>query len=217
MCGRYTVGRSGKVVSKVLGRKISGEVHLPAYNASPGQYLPVILDAQPQLIVPALWGMRPTSGRLASRLMINARAETVHQRPMFRDSLRSRRCLVIADGFYEWQKVEGAKQPYRIVLKTGDLFSFAGIWVEIDGHPCYVILTTDANSVTRTIHDRMPVILEESECNRWLDRDLGVADVLALLDPYPESEMISYPVSREVNNSRNDGPWLIEALNAERN
>ena len=212
MCGRYTLGRNGKVVGKRLNRSVSGELHLPAYNASPGQHLPVILDRDPQSIVPAFWGMRPKTGRLAGRMMINARAETVHERPMFRDSLRHRRCLVIADGFYEWQQTDAGKQPFRITLAGGDIFTFAGIWMEVGGEPAYVILTTAPNRVTQPIHDRMPVILEDREQNPWLDHGLRVEDVLELLDPYPEEEMTAFPVDRAVNNSRNDGPELIEAV-----
>ena len=171
------------------------ETHIPIFNASPGQHLPVVLNIAPGKIQRAFWGIRPEWKDRPSRLLINARAETANQRLTFRESFRQRRCLVIADGFYEWKAAKEGKQPYRIVLKTGETFAFAGIWQEVAGEPTYVILTTDANKVTRPIHDRMPVILERDEKELWLDQELPAEDVLKLLSPYPDDAMTAYRVS----------------------
>ena len=213
MCGRYTIASARDVLSRFLDREIPVEIPLPVYNASPGQYLPVVLDAEPGKIVSALWGIRPWwSDDAPGRLLINARAETVHRKPAFRESFRERRCLVVADGFYEWKQTQDGKQPYRVTLTNGEPFTFAGIWMEVDGAVSYLILTTEPNRVTRPIHNRMPVMLEKQEQVPWLDRGLAAGEVLRLLDPYPENAMKAYPVTRAVNSSRNEGPELIEPL-----
>lgn len=215
MCGRYTIAKSRQVLSELLGREVSAEITLPLYNASPGQLLPVILDRDPGRVVPLAWGVHMDAGRTAPRLLINARCETAHTRPTFRDAFRNRRCLVIADGFYEWQARPDGKQPYRITRKDEGVFAFAGIWMEVDRSRAFLILTTEANRVTRPIHDRMPVMLEDDEQAPWLDREATVPALRALLDPYPENQMTAYPVSRAVNNSRNEGAGLIEPVRLE--
>jgi putative SOS response-associated peptidase YedK len=196
----------------MLNAEVSADLLLPVFNASPGQKLPVVLDADPGRIVAARWGFPVPAPKRTGRIVINARAETVHQKPMFRDAFRERRCLVIADGFYEWQKRAGLKQPFRITIGDDEPFAFAGIWKEVDRQRVYVILTTGPNRVTRPIHDRMPVILERTEEAPWLDRRLDPERVRALLDPYPEDRMQAYPVSRAVNDSGNEGPALVEPV-----
>ena len=210
MCGRYTISKSQDILSDYLGVEVSDEIDLPIYNASPGQRLPAILDLEPERIIPISWGFKPTRAMAKSRLLINARAETVNERLTFKESFQKRRCLIIADGFYERQTTEDGKQPFRISLKNGEPFAFAGIWQETAGEPSYVILTTSANRVTRQIHDRMPVILDENELHPWLDHDLAIKDALKLLDPYPADVMMAYQVSKAVNNSRNQDSGLIK-------
>lgn len=211
MCGRYTVSKTQEILGTFFRVEFS-ITHLPIYNASPGQHLPVILDIEPRRIVPAHWGIKPDWAPQESRLLINARAESVNQRPTFRESFRKRRCLVIADGFYEWKATRAGKQPFRITLRNDEPFAFAGIWQEVDGEPAYVILTTEANQATRPIHDRMPVILERREEAPWLDHDVSSADALKLLDPYPGGAMTAYQISKAVNNSRNRDSDLIQPL-----
>ena len=211
MCGRYTVAKDQKTLSLYFGAEFS-KTHLPIFNASPGQHLPVILDIEPHKIQPAFWGITTDLQDRPRRMLINARSETVDQRPTFRDAFRQRRCLVIADGFYEWQVTGLGKQPYRIVLRANEPFAFAGIWHECQGKPAYVILTTEANTVTQPIHDRMPVILERDKVVPWLDRDRSVSDVRKLLTPYSEYAMRTYPVSTAVNNSSNQGRELIDLV-----
>ena len=211
MCGRYTVAKDQETLSLYFGAEFS-KTHLPIFNASPGQHLPVILDVEPHKIQPVFWGITTDLQHQPRRMLINARSETVDQRPTFRDAFRQRRCLVIADGFYEWQATGLGKQPYRIVLNANEPFAFAGIWHECQGKPAYVILTTEANTVTRPIHDRMPVILERDKLVPWLDRDRSVSDVRKLLTPYTEYAMRAYPVSTAVNNSGNQGRELIDLV-----
>ena len=211
MCGRYTVAKDQETLSLYFGAEFS-ETHLPIFNASPGQHLPVILDVEPHKIQTAFWGITADFQNQRRRILINARSEAVNRRPTFRDAFRQRRCLIFADGFYEWQATGLGKQPYRIVLNANEPFAFAGIWQEHQGKATYVILTTEANTVTRPIHNRMPVILERDKLDPWLDRDRPVSDVLKLLTPYSECAMRAYPVSTAVNNSSNQGRELIDPV-----
>lgn len=211
MCGRYTIAKDQEALSGYFGAEFS-ETHQLIYNASPGQCLPVILDVEPGIIQPALWGILAASRGRPRRMLFNARSETVDRLPAFREAFRQRRCLVLADGFYEWQTTEWGKQPYRIVLSTDEPFAFAGIWQERQGEPEYVILTREATSVMKPIHHRMPVILDREELAPWLDRDRPVRDVLELLTPYPESPLRTYPVSGAVNKSSNQGRELIDPV-----
>lgn len=149
--------------------------------------------------------------------MINARAETVDKKPSFKQSLRSRRCLIPADGFYEWKKEGGRKRPYRITPKNRDLFVFAGLWdawVSPKGetiNSC-TIITTSANTLIEPIHNRMPVILSEKAEEIWLNEDTDLSTLKDLLNPYPSELMDSYEVSTMVNNFRNDIPEALKPL-----
>jgi putative SOS response-associated peptidase YedK len=163
------------------------------------------------------WGLVPPwaeDQKIGNRL-INARAETAAGKPSFRAAFKRRRCLVPADGFYEWQKVGRAKQPYYIRLKDGAPFAFAGLWEHWQGADGEIIesctlLTTEANDLMRPIHERMPVMLKPEDFGRWLDRDAPAGKALAaLLCPYPAEAMTAYPVSAHVNNPRNDGPACV--------
>jgi putative SOS response-associated peptidase YedK len=146
--------------------------------------------------------------------MINARAETVAEKPAYRAAFKRRRCLIAADGFYEWKPGTPKKQPFYIRLKGGEPFAFAGLWEhwEQEGkkiESCTIIVT-DANKLMAPIHDRMPVILAPQEYDRWLDPALqDPAAILPLLRPYPAGDMEAYPVSTLVNSPKNDRPELI--------
>jgi putative SOS response-associated peptidase YedK len=158
--------------------------------------------------------------------MINARSETVAEKPAFRASFKRKRCLILADGFYEWQKVEGgAKQPWYYRLKSGDPFAFAGLWAHWEPRDktpedkreepfdSCTILTTAANELVKKVHHRMPVILRPEDHDLWLDREIDDRDRLeAVLGRYDPAEMIAYPVSRRVNSPANDDPSVIEPV-----
>ena len=165
------------------------------------------------------WGLIPfwvKDPKIGSR-MINARAETVVERPIFREVFSKRRCLVLADGFYEWQKTPEGKVPMRIVLKLGEPFGFAGLWAtwkSADGqsvNSC-TIITTTANSLMEPIHNRMPVILTRETESSWLDQKAESSELRALLVPYPANEMDAYEVSTLVNSPKNDSLEVIARL-----
>jgi putative SOS response-associated peptidase YedK len=143
--------------------------------------------------------------------MINARAETAAEKPAFREAFRRRRCLVVADGFYEWKKTGGkAKQPYYIRMKDARPFGFAGLWDRWGELETCTILTTSPNELCAPLHDRMPVILGTGDYDRWLDPSQSdVAELQPLLDPYPADEMLAEPVSTHVNNVRNEDERCI--------
>ena len=144
------------------------------------------------------------------RRLINARAETIAEKPVFRKSFETHRCLVLADGFFEWQKVPGGKVPYRLTLKDNRPFAFAGIWRQTpdESPPGFAIVTTSPNSLVAAIHDRMPVILEPGSERTWLGATPTAA--LELLQPYPAELMQAYPVSKLVNSPANDRSEILK-------
>jgi putative SOS response-associated peptidase YedK len=165
------------------------------------------------------WGLIPhwaDDPKIGYRL-INARADTVATKPSFRSAFKQRRCLIAADGFYEWQKRDGAKQPYLIRRADGEPFAFAGLWEHWHGADQEIesctIITTDANDLMRPIHDRMPVILAPADYDRWLDPAVQKADLLqTLLRPLAEGALTAILVSTRVNNPKNDDAKCVEAL-----
>ena len=168
------------------------------------------------------WGLIPSWAKdpaMGSR-MINARSETVASKPAYRSAFRERRCLILADGFYEWRPVDKGKQPYYIALQSGDPFAFAGLWERWEGPDGTVLetctlLTTEPNDLVRPIHDRMPVILAETNYHLWLDTSVEKPDALKpLLGPYPADTMEAFPVGLQVNNPRNDEPSCVDPLSA---
>jgi putative SOS response-associated peptidase YedK len=187
------------------------------YNIAPSQEVAAVRrhDAGGREAVWLQWGLVPSwadDPALGYR-MINARSETADTKPAFRDAFRRRRCLVAADGFYEWKRGTKPKQPYYIRLADDGPFAFAGLWEHwrrgdevIDS--C-TILTTEANELVATLHDRMPVILDRQRYDAWLDPALDPARAGALLVPYPARQMTVFPVSTVVNSTRHDGPQLI--------
>jgi putative SOS response-associated peptidase YedK len=220
MCGRFSQFHSWEEVHAYLN--IFGAArNLPArYNIAPTQDAAVVRFGRDGRGLDFLrWGLVPAWAKddsLAAR-MINARAETVAEKPSFRAAYRQRRCLVPADGFYEWRGPKGAKQPYRILAPGGGLFAFAGLWERWEkggGEPLesFTIITCEANAKLQALHHRMPVILDPADFDRWLAPDLAANEVQALLRPAPDAAVEFHPVSRHVNNARNDDPACIEPL-----
>lgn len=220
MCGRFTQRSDPKKLAKEF--KVAEVPDIEArYNIAPTQdILAVRESAEGREMTFLKWGLVPSWSKdtsIGGRL-INARSETVTEKPSFRQAFKQRRCIIPADGFYEWQRASGEKQPFFFRMRDESPFGFAGLWERWEGqgseaiNSC-TILTTEANEVLRPVHDRMPVILHPEEYSLWLEGDEREQELLReLLRPYPADEMIGYPVSHLVNSTRNKGPELIGEL-----
>jgi putative SOS response-associated peptidase YedK len=218
MCGRFTIVPTISFYER-FGLQAGPEVN-PRYNVAPGQEVPVIIREDRNRVVSMIWGFIPPSGKNspAGRAMINARAETLLERPAFRAAVQKNRCLVPASGFYEWKREGARRVPFYIHLKTTPLFSLAGLY-EIgryaggNGIGTFTIITTEPNSLVAGLHDRMPAILPRGEEESWIRAgDLGAAEIPGILTPYPAGEMEACPVSGKVNDPKNEGPGLIRPL-----
>jgi putative SOS response-associated peptidase YedK len=226
MCGRYRLSRRKQLVEEYFGA-VSGEDDWnPRYNVAPSQPVPTIRqDARECVRKLSImrWGLIPSWAKDPSigYKTINARAETVATTPSFREPFTSQRCLIPADGFYEWQRNGKTKQPYCFEVNDGKLFAFAGLWDRWrnpQGEPIEscTILTTKPNSLLADIHDRMPVILSSDNYDLWLDpafRD--TASVAGMLKPFDPSMMRRYPVSTRVNQVQNDDADCVKPLDHE--
>ena len=222
MCGRFAFYSPAEAVTRLFGAQ-PGEDLAPRFNIAPTQDAPVVrVDAEgAREFVPLRWGLIPfwaKDPKIGNR-MINARAETVAEKPAFRQAFRKRRCLVLADGFYEWQKTPGGKTPWYISLGSGEPFAMAGLWESWRGdgadpvETCSII-TTGPNELMVRLHNRMPAILLGEAVDRWLDAASAPAALTDLLAPIPASRLGAVPVSRRVNSPANDGPELIEPAEA---
>ena len=219
MCGRYSLIGDMRELALRFDFDAGALDHPPRYNVAPTQdVLAVIQGADRGGRSAALmrWGLIPSWARSVpvAKPLINARAETVTEKPSFRTALRQRRCLILADGFYEWQRVGSSRRPMRIVLKSGEPFAFAGLWDSWQDPKGEIvrscaIITTAANDLLRPIHNRMPVIVTRELESLWLDVDLRDPATLAeTLVPYPAAALEAYQVSNLVNRVANDGPEL---------
>ena len=222
MCGRYSLVASIAELEGRFGFDGSDVAYSPSYNVAPTQgVLTVVAESEARRGVRMRWGLIPSWAREASigSRMINARAETVAEKPSFRDALRRRRCLVVADGFYEWRRIGAGKRPMRITMATGKPFAFAGLWdTWRDPQDQIVIsctiITTGANDLLRPIHHRMPVILQREGEELWLDHDVREPDVLReVFIPYSPDAMEAYEVSTLINSPANDRPELCIPVN----
>lgn len=217
MCGRFTQTKSKQDIKKRFNVKKVPDGIESLFNIAPDQNIPAILNESPDEVSLVKWGLLPSWSKeeKSKYSMINARAETLLEKPSYKRLIQKKRCLIIADSFYEWKKVDGKKAPYRIMLKNGDLFSFAGLWDiwEKDGKvikSCSVI-TTSPNELVKDIHDRMPVILSQDRENDWLS-DIPVEMALGLLNPYSANKMKCYEISPKVNNPANNSSEIISPL-----
>ena len=221
MCGRYTLSDPGDLLTE-LGVEPPDDLELtPRYNIAPTQSVATV-RASPQgegrELALLHWGLIPfwAKEKKIGNRMINARSETVAEKPSFRNAYRKRRCLLLADGFYEWVKMGSAKQPHHIYLDDHQPFTLAGLWERWEKGPdgpieSCTILTTDANDTVRPLHHRMPVILEGEARDLWLDPSVQDPEALApLLRPFPEGRIAHHPVSKLVNSPRNDVPACLD-------
>lgn len=225
MCGRYSVKTTPQALEHRLGESLthaSEKPLQPHYNAAPSQELPVVRRGAGQalLLEHFRWGLVPPWAEDPSigHKMINARSETVFEKPAFRSPVRHQRCLVPANNFFEWKATSSGKQPYRIAPADESLTFMAGIYdshqASEAGAPLYTfsILTTDANAEVAPLHNRMPVMLPDEVLGLWLHPDAGPEALKPLLRPLPPGSLRLYPVSRAVNSPANDRPELWEPL-----
>jgi len=216
MCGRFTLTADLASIAERFASSVPPPSGIAAdtgrYNIAPTQKVIVVSDDGQRYLTTMRWGLIPpwTKDPSIGNRMINARCETLNEKPSFRTALKRCRCLVVADGFYEWQKQGRQKQPMRIVLKSRQLFGFAGLWdtwTSPDGEAIQscTIITTNANELLKLVHDRMPAILIPEDESVWLDPKIDDAAVLLpLLKPYPSDAMEFYSVSKIVNSPAND-------------
>lgn len=224
MCGRFSQRQSAEAIAQAF-QVLEVPSLTPRYNIAPTQAVATVLQNSQQEgrhLKMLHWGLIPSwakDPKIASKL-INARAETVAEKPSFRSAFRQRRCLVVADGFYEWQQQENKKQkqPYYFRFKDESPFAFAGLWERWEDpngkeiQSC-TLLTTEANDLMRPIHHRMPVILSPKDYELWLDPEVKKPELLQpLLHPYPTEQMTAYPVSKLVNKPTNDSADCINSI-----
>lgn len=227
MCGRFTNRAKSEQIKKEFkaGNKNSVSFE-PRYNIAPTQMIDVVLETEQERILSHLkWGLVPSWSKdpdIGNR-MINARAETITEKPSFREAFRKRRCIIPASGFYEWKKASNgnAKQPFYFYLNEKDVFGFAGLYEEwLDKQTgelleTCTIITTEANEVLKPVHDRMPVILHSKDYDEWLDKEMKDTERLQnLLKPYAATEMSSHSVSKSVNIPETNLPELILPMNS---
>lgn len=230
MCGRYTLFTPQSELEERFDARAERDLR-PRYNCAPGQRLPVVTGEEADRIRAFKWGFTPAWADEEFEL-VNARAETVHEKNSFRSAFERRRCLVLADGFYEWTETGSGKQPYRVAFADDRPFAMAGVWerwsppaeqtglddfgVDTGGEggtvETFAVLTTEPNDVVAPLHDRMAVVLAPEEESTWLRGDVDAAR--AVLDPHPSDDLRAYPVSKRVNDPANDAPDLVEEVAA---
>jgi putative SOS response-associated peptidase YedK len=215
MCGRYSLAIEPREIERRFHARFL-EPFKRRYNAAPSQRLPAVLNYNPRKLVFSKWGLTPAwlkkvSGRDG---LINVRLETLRDKHTFRKDLEKRRCLIPADGFYEWKAVPGGKKtPFRITRQDGKPFAFAGIWEEHDDagkkEPHFAIITTAADEFMRPIHSRMPVILDDTEEGVWLSEQAALPSLIGILESPGTRKLKAYEVSRDVNTAAVDRPELV--------
>lgn len=213
MCGRFSLTSDEQQLNMFFELSGGNAPYVPRYNGAPTQLLPVITSEVPKKLQLFRWGLIPNWAKEVSRVpLINARSETLEDKPSFKNIFARRRCLVPADGFYEWVH-SGKKLPYRFTLADESLFAFAGIWDswKSPAGECinsFAILTTEANEMMEPIHDRMPVILQKEHFNSWLAKS-NEQELKPLLKPLPSNKMKKYRVPETINKATAEGPELI--------
>lgn len=220
MCGRYTITSAPEAI-RALFRYPEQPNFPPRYNVAPTQPIPIVrlVEGKRQFAL-VRWGLLPSwvKDPKSFKLLINARGESVVDKPAFRAAMKRRRCLIPADGFYEWKSVGGRKQPYFVRLKSGAPMAFAGLWETWTGPngeelETAAIVTTGANRTLKTIHERMPVILAPDAFDLWLNcAEVDATTASALITPAPDNLLEAYEVSTAVNRTANDNARLVEPL-----
>jgi len=220
MCGRYSQAQEQKLLIPRYQAELTETMITPRFNIAPTQNAVVVVEEGKRQIKMMRWGLIPHWAKDASigNKMINARAETIAEKPSFRGPLKNQRCLIPADGFFEWLQEGKGKAPMCVVLKDEPIFSFAGLWdrwKDPDGKSVdtFTIVTTEANELLKPIHDRMPVILTREAEKTWLDPRITEPErLLPLLRPFPAERMATYRVSPRVNSPKNDDRGIVDPL-----
>lgn len=217
MCGRYTLKAEPEAIQKQFELAFVPEQLTPRFNIAPSQAVPIITADDRDRLTFVRWGLIPSWSKDESlgNKLINARSETADEKPSFRAAFKRRRCLIPADGFFEWMKDGKVKRPQFIFLPDSPVFAFAGLWETWhsphgDEVLSCTILTTEPNDMMRQIHNRMPVILPKNSYEMWLDHSIDTQAAKSLLKPYDQDEMDVYEVSTRVNSPANDSPDIIE-------
>jgi len=221
MCGRFTLSSPPELIAEAFDLATVPAMS-PRYNIAPSQPVATVrLDTDGRRALDSLrWGLVPGWAKdpAIGNRMINARSETVHEKPAFRAAFRKRRCLVVADGFFEWRSIDGARQPVHVCMRDHRPFAFAGLWERwqapgADPVDSCTIITTSANTLMAPIHDRMPVILPPAHYAAWLDPATSPpATLQSMLVPWAGEDLTARDVDRRVNNPRNDDPGCIAPL-----
>lgn len=222
MCGRFTQERPTSDLAEIFAAEDLADDPGSRFNVAPTDEAVVVVQRDEHRAIKAYrWGLIPhwADGPKIGNRMFNARAETLASSPVFRDAFRRRRCLVPVDSFFEWRREGTVRQPFRIVRADGRPLALAGLWSgwrdpeTEEVRRTFTIVTTTPNDLMRPIHNRMPVVVPFDAWDRWLDPALpDLGELQGLLVPAPDEDLEAYPVSRAVNNVRNDGPELIERL-----
>jgi putative SOS response-associated peptidase YedK len=218
MCGRFQLSVKGKHISERFNVEVFDEMYSPSYNCAPSQKLPVITNNEPEKLNYFKWGLVPfwsKDPKIGFKL-INARAENLLEKPAFKTAFKQRRCLIPANGFYEWKKVGKQKIPFRIFLKSEEIFAIAGIWEtwkDAESKPLhsFSIITTSNNSVMDNIHNRMPVILNKHDEQAWLFEN-DEKYLTQLLQPFDSAKMQAYQISAKINSPENNSAEVIEKV-----
>lgn len=219
MCERYSLSKSKDQLEERFQAEMLVDFK-PRFNIAPTQLLPVITSDSPKGFSFFYWGITPDFGhnKPVSQKLINAKAETIHEKISVKNSFHRRRCLIPADGYFEWKKLgKKTKIPYRFSLRNEDLFAFAGIWEEYEtvggeSQHTFSILTTPASDVVREVNDRMPMILRRDREKKWLDPYASESDLLSMLEPFSDDGLMGYTVSSLVNSIQNDSPGIIRRI-----
>jgi len=220
MCGRFEIHSAIEIIAKIFGIDEWDIDYMPSYNVAPSQDIIIAIDKGKRQLIKSRWGFLPSWAKDISDgyKMINARAESVAEKPSFKQAFHKQRCLVLADGFFEWKKEGKIKKPYLIRLKSEQPFAMAGLynkWISPDGEEIMTntIITTESNDLIRPLHDRMPVILPEDNYADWLISDIvDPSSLLKMLKPYPSDELEVYEVTSKVNSPAVNTPENIQRL-----
>ncbi len=211
MCGRYTLTKPFKNIVIHYSPVNAKTSHKPRYNIAPTQTAPIVIFVNDALELHSMrWGLIPSwsKDKKTGSGFINARSETVHQKPSFRSSFKTKRCLVPADGYIEWEKTAEGKTPHYIYLPSKEIFSFAGLWSDSQGEEgpvrTFSIITAEASPQLRSLHDRMPVIMPQDQRQAWLNPDADIEELKKLLGSNLTSPLESRKISRKINSPKND-------------